>query len=128
MTGTLGYSGQEKDLKTPSSTIHPLNTGRDHILEEALSEELIPASCKFPFLPNANQTKHCRYHRNYGRNTEECMALKEKIEELIQARQLQRYFARIEDKSYGRPRKRSLRERNPRERSPAIREGRARSK
>jgi len=63
----------------------PLNAGRARILEEALSTELIPAPRKFPSPPRADQTKHCRYHRNHDHSTEECIALKDKIEELIQA-------------------------------------------
>jgi len=29
--------------------------------------------------------KHCQYHKNHDHHTEECVALKDQIEELIQA-------------------------------------------
>jgi len=99
-----------------------LNTGRAHILEEALSTELITTPCMFPSPPRANQSKHCRYHHNHGHNTEECIALKDKIEELIQVGHLQRYVVRGEWRQYGRQRaktpehspRRSMRVRSPR--------------
>jgi len=72
----------------------PLNTGRARILDEALNANLItePRRCISPH--NADQSKYCRYHRNHDHTTGECTTLKDKIEELIQARQLQRYVAR----------------------------------
>jgi len=35
--------------------------------------------------PPRNADTSNRFHQNYGHSTEECMALKDKIEELIQA-------------------------------------------
>jgi len=61
----------------------PLKADRARILEEALSAELIVAPRKSSSPPRADRTKHCRYHRNHGHNTEECIALKDRIEELI---------------------------------------------
>ena len=40
---------------------------------------------------NVDQKKKCRYHQNAGHSTEECQALKDKIEELIQAGHLRRF-------------------------------------
>lgn len=64
----------------------PLTTNQAAILEQAFNMEvhlqLPPAtSCK----PGINKTKHCRYHRNYAHTTKDCWALKDWIEELIQA-------------------------------------------
>ena len=39
-------------------------------------------------------TKYCRYHRGIGHNTKDCWALKDKIEELIQARYLAKLVKR----------------------------------
>jgi len=36
-------------------------------------------------------TKHCQYHQNYNHNIDECVALKDKSEELIQAGYLRRF-------------------------------------
>jgi len=63
----------------------PLNANRGQILEEALSADFLAIPRKATTLRNANTTKHCRFHQNYGHTTEECVALKDKIEELIQA-------------------------------------------
>jgi len=95
----------------------PLNTGRARILEEALSAELIPAPRKFPLPPRVDQTKHCRYHRNHGHTTEECIALKDKIEELIQAGHLQRYVQRAGNRQYAQQRARTPEHWNPRPRA-----------
>ncbi|XP_014523974.1 uncharacterized protein LOC106780225 [Vigna radiata var. radiata] len=40
----------------------------------------------------ADLTKRCLYHQNSGHDTEECVTLRDKIEELIQAGRLQRYI------------------------------------
>jgi len=49
-----------------------------------LSANLISTPKKEPIPYNEDTTKHCRYHLNYGHTIEECYALKDKIEELIQ--------------------------------------------
>ena len=36
--------------------------------------------------------KHCQYHRNYDHTTKGCQALKEKVEELVQAAHFQKKF------------------------------------
>jgi len=71
----------------------PLNTDRSKILQEALSTELIPPPQRALSPENADRNKRCRYHKNTGHSTEECQALKDKIEELIQAGHL-RHFMR----------------------------------
>jgi len=69
----------------------PLTTERGKILDETLSAELIPPPRKVANPNNADRRKQCRYHQNVGHSTEECQALKDKIEELIQARHLRRF-------------------------------------
>ncbi|XP_068486801.1 uncharacterized protein [Phaseolus vulgaris] len=71
----------------------PLNAERSKILQEALSAELIPSPRRALSPENADRNKRCRYHKNTGHSTEECQALKDKIEELIQAGHL-RCFVR----------------------------------
>jgi len=72
----------------------PLNTGRTHILEEALSADLIKEPKRGVSPQDADQSKYYRYHRCHGHIIGECAALKDKIEELIQAGHLQGYVAR----------------------------------
>lgn len=92
----------------------PVNTGRAYILEEALNTEIITAPHKFPWPPWADQTKHCRYHRNHNHSREECIALRDKIEELIQVGLLQCYVKRGERRRYDRQRARTPECRSPR--------------
>ena len=63
-------------------------------MDEALNAELIPPPRKVASPNNADQRKQCRYHQNTRHSTDECQALKDKIEELIQAGHLRR-FVRI---------------------------------
>jgi len=53
----------------------PLTTDRSRILEEALSADLLTTLKRTNTPLNADQTKHCRYHRNFDHNTEDCWAL-----------------------------------------------------
>jgi len=68
-----------------------LTTERGRILDKALSAELIPPPRKVASPNNADRRKQCRYHQNAGHSTEECQALEDKIEELIQAWHLRRF-------------------------------------
>ena len=72
----------------------PLNTGRTRILEEALSVDLIKEPRRGVSPQDADRSKYCQYHHCHGHITGECVALKDKIEELIQAGHLQGYVAR----------------------------------
>ena len=67
----------------------PLVSNRARILEEVLNAYLIGTPQRVPTPPNADSTKHCRYHRNYGHTMEDYFSLKDKIEELIQAGHLE---------------------------------------
>ncbi|XP_017411762.1 uncharacterized protein LOC108323711 [Vigna angularis] len=69
----------------------PLNAPREKILREALSAYLIPEQEKRPTPKDADGSKHCAYHKNMGHTTEECVTLKDKIEELIRAGKLKKY-------------------------------------
>jgi len=69
----------------------PLTTDRSRILKEAISVDLLTTLKRTNTPHNAYQTKHCRYYRNFGHTTEDCWALKDKIEELVQAGHLRRF-------------------------------------
>lgn len=43
---------------------------------------------------NADMSRYCRYHQKYGHDTEECVALKDKIEELVRAGHLRQFVQR----------------------------------
>jgi len=69
----------------------PFNTSRGRVLEEALSAGLMPTPRKAATSRKADTSKHCRFHQNYGHTTKKCLALKDKIEELIQAGHLRQF-------------------------------------
>jgi len=69
----------------------PLTVPRGKVLDEALQPELIPAPRQAQTPRNANTAKHCQYHCNCGHTTEGCQALKDKIEELVQAGYLRKF-------------------------------------
>ena len=52
-----------------------------------------PEPLKTPF-GRKNKNKYCRYHRDYGHDTEDCFELKEEIEALIRRGQLRHFVAR----------------------------------
>jgi len=86
-----------KDSRQPKYNRYiPLVSNRVRILEEALNADLIATPQRVTTPPNADTTKHCRYHRNYGHTTEDCFTMKDKIEELIQAGHLRRFVKQEE--------------------------------
>ena len=69
-------------------------------MEETLHTELIPLPRKIPIPNNADHNKHCRYHKNFDHNTEDCAGLRDKIKELIQAGHLKQYVQRNEGRRF----------------------------
>jgi len=81
-----------REIRLPKFTTYtPLNANRGRILEEALRTDILPIPRRTATPKNADTTKHCRFHQNYGHTTEECMTLKDKIEKLIQAGHLRQF-------------------------------------
>jgi len=72
----------------------PLNTDRGRLLDEALSVDLILTPRRAMSPHNVDRSQKCNYHRNNGHTTEECQALKDKIEELIQVGHLRQCVQR----------------------------------
>jgi len=54
-----------------------------------------------PPRPRLDKTKHCRCHHNHGHNTEDCWALKDKIEELIYVGYLAQFVKKPDDNQIG---------------------------
>ena len=76
----------------------PLMTNHTIILEEAFNLEVpIWLPQMKPPRSGSNATKYYRYHRGIGRNIEDCWALKDKIEELIQAGYLAQFVKRLDN-------------------------------
>ncbi|XP_020216781.1 uncharacterized protein LOC109800407 [Cajanus cajan] len=61
----------------------PLNASRAKVMEQALASEILAMPKRANTPPRADKAKNCRFHRNRGHSTEECSALKDKIEDLI---------------------------------------------
>ncbi|XP_020216879.1 uncharacterized protein LOC109800511 [Cajanus cajan] len=71
----------------------PLNTSRAKVLEQALASEIL-------VMPKREKT--CRFHRNRGHTTEECSALKDKLEDLIKQGHLRNFVSPQDHRSRGR--------------------------
>ncbi|XP_014496663.1 uncharacterized protein LOC106758235 [Vigna radiata var. radiata] len=92
----------------------PLNAPRARILQEALSTQVLPAPQKRPTPPGADLSKRCLYHQNSGHDTEDCLTLRDKIEELIRMGQLQQYVRREDVRwTKGSSRREHVRPRSP---------------
>ncbi|XP_020207579.1 uncharacterized protein LOC109792569 [Cajanus cajan] len=62
--------------------------------KQAVASEVLTVPKRASTPPRADTAKSCRYHRNRGHSTEECTALKDKIEDLIKKGQLQGFVDR----------------------------------
>ena len=70
----------------------PLTVPRANVLMEIEGEGYLPKPTPLCTpLAKRNMKKYCRYHRDYGHDTEECYKLKDEIEVLIQRGHLRRY-------------------------------------
>ncbi|XP_020233067.1 uncharacterized protein LOC109813315 [Cajanus cajan] len=72
----------------------PLNASRAAVLEQALTSKVVVVPKRASTPPRADTNKSCRYHRNRGHSTEECAALRDRIEDLIKQGQLQNFIDR----------------------------------
>uniref|UniRef100_A0A2N9FKC7 RNase H type-1 domain-containing protein n=1 Tax=Fagus sylvatica TaxID=28930 RepID=A0A2N9FKC7_FAGSY len=77
------------------SNFTPLNTPIDKLLLQIQDDPSLRWPGKIRSDPN-NRPKnlYCRFHRNHGHLTEDCVALKEQVETLIQQGKLQKYVSR----------------------------------
>ncbi|XP_047178016.1 uncharacterized protein LOC124845034 [Vigna umbellata] len=86
-----GFKQREQPRGPRFQQYTPLNAPRARLLQEALNADLIREPKGRPMPPRTEDNKHYSYYKNMGHTTEECVTLKDKIEELIQAGQLKKY-------------------------------------
>ena len=67
-----------------------LNAPRSEIFME-IQDQLPPAWRMYTLPVRRNRNKHCRYHKDHGHNTDECLQLKDEIERLIRRGCLDRF-------------------------------------
>ncbi|XP_020209268.1 uncharacterized protein LOC109794208 [Cajanus cajan] len=70
----------------------PLNASRAKVMEQALASEILAMPRRANTPPRADKAKTCRFHRNRGHSTEECSALKDKLEDLIKQGHLRSFI------------------------------------
>nr|KYP73948.1 hypothetical protein KK1_006609 [Cajanus cajan] len=86
---------RDRPVRGPKySNYTPLNASRAAILEQALAAEVLAVPKRASTPPRADTSKTCRYHRNRGHSTEECAALKDKIEDLVKQGKLHNFVDR----------------------------------
>uniref|UniRef100_A0A2N9FPR8 Integrase catalytic domain-containing protein n=1 Tax=Fagus sylvatica TaxID=28930 RepID=A0A2N9FPR8_FAGSY len=77
------------------SSFTPLNTPIDKLLLQIQDDPSLRWPGKIRSDPNSRpKNLYCRFHRDHGHLTEECVALKEQIETLIRQGKLQKYVNR----------------------------------
>ncbi|XP_020202399.1 uncharacterized protein LOC109788145 [Cajanus cajan] len=108
-------SGQEPMRKTnvepsnarpprgPRYTVYtPLNASRAKVMEQALASKILVMPKRANTPPGADKAKTCRFHRNRGHSTEECLTLKDKLEDLIKQGHLKSFVTLQDHQARGR--------------------------
>ncbi|MCH83581.1 hypothetical protein A2U01_0004407 [Trifolium medium] len=82
----------------------PLNTPHETILQECANAEFAEAGIRPPREirenPRTDTTKFCRFHRSAGHDTEDCIQLKDAIEDLIRIGKLSKYTKGENNRNY----------------------------
>ncbi|MCH95294.1 hypothetical protein A2U01_0016269 [Trifolium medium] len=94
-----------------------LNTSREKILQDCLNTEFADTAIRPPREIRENsrtdKSKFCRYHKSAGHDNEDCIQLKDPIEDLIKLGKLNRYTKEENHRGY-KKRKYDPSRRNPR--------------
>ncbi|XP_020238858.1 uncharacterized protein LOC109817913 [Cajanus cajan] len=81
---TNAESSNTRPRRGPRYAVYtPLNASKAKVMEQALASEILAMPKRANTPPRADKAKACRFHRNRGHSTEECSALKDKLEDLI---------------------------------------------
>jgi hypothetical protein len=112
---------ERKRTTTPTgkfSSFTPLNTSIDKLLMQIQDDPSLRWPGKIRSDPNGRpKNLYCRFHRDYGHLTEDCMALKERIETLIRQGKLQKYVSRLDNTRPPKPQGPKERTENPKPRT-----------
>ncbi|XP_020220974.1 uncharacterized protein LOC109803701 [Cajanus cajan] len=106
----------------------PLNTSKARVLEQALAKEVLVVPRRAMTPPHADKTKACQFHRNRGHTTEECSALRDRIEDLIKAGHLQNFVQMTDNRRNDYRPGRGEHKRDNRDRAPPRNRSRERSR
>ena len=80
---------KDRDNKKPGSSTRnqqytPLNVPLEQVFMQIKDDPSLKWPEKMKEDPNKrNRNKYCRFHRNYGHDTDECFDLKQQVENLI---------------------------------------------
>ena len=92
---TRRLSPKSRAYRGRFDTYTPLTMPRERVLMEIEKENFLekPQPMRTP-PTKRTKNKYCRYHRDHGHNTEDCIQLKDAIEDLIRPGHLDRYIRR----------------------------------
>ncbi|XP_020207544.1 uncharacterized protein LOC109792534 [Cajanus cajan] len=91
-------SDRDKNSRGPKYLQYtPLNTSRARVLEQALATEVLAVPQRAITPPCVDKTKACQFHRNRGHTTEECSALRDRIEDLVKVGHLQSFVQSLDN-------------------------------
>ena len=90
---------KDRDKKASPSARNQQYTSLNVPLEQVLMQIKDDPSLKWPEKmkgdPNkCNRNKYCRFHRDYGHDTDECFDLKQQVENLIRQGKLKSFLGR----------------------------------
>ncbi|RZS26309.1 hypothetical protein BHM03_00059625 [Ensete ventricosum] len=101
---TSEEEGRRSGLLPTRPPLIPLNSTRTEIFFQIREKGLLNAPSPMKSHPERrDKRRYCRFHREYGHDTEECRDLQYQIEDLIRRGHLRRYFREQPSLPDGRP-------------------------
>ncbi|KAF7844942.1 uncharacterized protein G2W53_001847 [Senna tora] len=83
------------------SSYTPLNQSQARILEEVHSSNILQYPPSKAVSTHADRNKYCKFHRNFGHDTEACAALKDQLEDLARKGLLKQYLEKGRQEGVG---------------------------